>query len=52
MNAKLAAEEPDARGVEWLSYPDPSHILSGRPRRRSERKRDSGLDAGPPGKNI
>ena len=38
--AKLAAEEPDARGVEWLGYsdragaravplPDPLHILRG-----------------------
>ena len=57
--AKLAAEEPDARGVEWLAYSDraearsmplPRSLANIKPRspRRSGQRHDSGREAGPP----
>jgi len=58
--AKLATEEPDARGVEWLGYSDWAEAramplprsfahLKRRFRRRSGQKRSSGREARPPG---
>ena len=60
---KIAAEEPDTRGVEWLSYwterkcgryrsRGPLPTSSGKSRRRSGWKRASGLGAGLPRGNI
>jgi len=57
--AKLATEEPDARGVEWLGdldraearpmpLPGRSHASSGTSRRRCGLRRGSGREAGPP----
>jgi len=62
--AKLVAEEPNARGAEWLGYsdraeartipppPDPSHASSERSPRRSGQKPANGLEAGPPGRST
>jgi hypothetical protein len=41
--AKLAAEEPDARGVEWLSYTDrPGALATSLPRSLANLKREIG----------
>ena len=54
--AKLAAEKPDARGVEWLAYSDRAEAcsmplprsLANIKREISEKKWDNGQEAGPP----
>jgi len=61
--AKVAAEEPDARGVEWLSYSDRNgarairsqgllRISSGRSLRKRRWRCASGLEAEPPRQNT
>ena len=60
--AKTVAEEPDARGVEWLSYSDRNEARvmprprslasSGRSLRKSGWRRASGLEAEPPRQNT
>jgi len=60
--AKIAAEEPDTRGVEWLNYSDRTEVramplprsLANLKREISEKKwvDASGLGAGPPRRNT
>ena len=57
--AKLAAEEPDARGVEWLGYSDRAgtramplpRSLAHLKREISEKMWGDGLEDGPPGRS-